>query len=74
MMRKVLMIMFLVFLITGLLAPFALADGDAPTIATNAQAIESGSVALDTVWVLIAAILVMFMQAGFALLEAGFTR
>ena len=30
MMRKVLMIMFLVFLITGLLAPFALADGDAP--------------------------------------------
>ena len=74
MMRKVLMIMFLVFLITGLVAPFALADGDGPTIATNAQAIESRSVALDTVWVLIAAILVMFMQAGFALLEAGFTR
>ncbi|UCF01041.1 MAG: ammonium transporter, partial [Deltaproteobacteria bacterium] len=74
MMRKVLMIMFLALLVTGLVAPFALADGDVPTIATNAQAIESGSVALDTVWVLIAAILVMFMQAGFALLEAGFTR
>ena len=39
MMRKVLMIMFLVFLITGLLAPLAFADGDGPTIATNAQAI-----------------------------------
>jgi ammonium transporter, Amt family len=29
---------------------------------------------LDTVWVLFAAILVMFMQAGFAMLEAGFIR
>ncbi len=73
-MRKVLMIMFLVFLITGLVAPFALADGEGPTIATNAQAIESASLAMDTGWVLIAAILVMFMQAGFAMLTAGFSR
>jgi len=29
---------------------------------------------LNTVWVLIAAALVFFMQAGFALVEAGFTR
>jgi Amt family ammonium transporter len=29
---------------------------------------------LNTVWILIAGILVMFMQAGFALLEAGFVR
>ncbi|MDA1060198.1 MAG: ammonium transporter [bacterium] len=29
---------------------------------------------LDTAWVLIAAFLVFFMQAGFALLEAGFTK
>ncbi len=29
---------------------------------------------LDTVWVLIAGVLVMFMQAGFAILEAGFIR
>ena len=29
---------------------------------------------IDTVWILIAAVLVMFMQAGFALVEAGFTR
>ena len=73
-MRKVLMVMFLAFLIAGLVAPIALADGNGPTIASNAQAIEGKSIALDTVWVLIAAILVMFMQAGFALLEAGFTR
>ncbi len=32
---------------------------------------ESG---VDTVWVLIAAFLVFFMQAGFGMLEAGFTR
>ena len=29
---------------------------------------------LDTLWILICAILVFFMQAGFALVEAGFTR
>ena len=29
---------------------------------------------LDNIWVLIAAILVFFMQAGFALVEAGLTR
>jgi len=30
--------------------------------------------ALDTVWVIVAAVLVFFMQAGFALVESGFTR
>jgi Amt family ammonium transporter len=30
--------------------------------------------AVDTVWVLVAAVLVMFMQAGFLLLEVGFSR
>jgi len=32
------------------------------------------AVSIDTVWILIAACLVMLMQAGFALVEAGFTR
>jgi len=31
-------------------------------------------VAMDTMWLLVAAFLVFFMQAGFALVEAGFTR
>ena len=39
---------------------------------------ESGSlqlaIGLDTVWVLVAAFLVFLMQAGFAMVEAGFTR
>jgi len=31
-------------------------------------------IAANTVWVVFAAVLVMFMQAGFAFLEAGLTR
>jgi Amt family ammonium transporter len=47
------------------LAGTALADE--PTAADNAHAI-------DTVWMLVAAFLVFFMQPGFAMVEAGFTR
>lgn len=36
--------------------------------------LEEFAFSLNTVWVLIAASLVFFMQAGFALVEAGFTR
>jgi Amt family ammonium transporter len=43
-----------------------------------AQADEGGptpeAIAIDTVWVVVAALLVFFMQAGFATLEAGFCR
>jgi Amt family ammonium transporter len=37
----------------------------------NAEQVSRG---LDTVWVLVAAFLVFFMQAGFGMVEAGFTR
>jgi len=40
----------------------------------SAQTITIDIVALDTGWTLIAAVLVMFMQAGFAMLTAGFSR
>ena len=47
-------------------------------LATGALAQEAsiGEVAsaVNSVWIVVAAILVMFMQAGFALVEAGFTR
>lgn len=36
--------------------------------------LQSLAVGIDTVWVLIAAALVFFMEAGFAALEAGFVR
>ncbi len=35
---------------------------------------EQLAIATSTVWVIVAAVLVMFMQAGFAFLEAGLTR
>ncbi len=45
----------------------------APAFAGDAT-IESNQIAIDTVWILVAAFLVFFMQAGFAMVEAGFTR
>ena len=48
-------------------------------LATPAMAQDGGDAAavqevLDNIWVLIAAVLVLFMQAGFGLVEAGLTR
>lgn len=44
----------------------------------NALAAEatasSNAIAINTIWTLLAAFLVFFMQAGFALVESGFTR
>ncbi|MDX1449610.1 MAG: ammonium transporter [Acidimicrobiia bacterium] len=39
-----------------------------------AQTVEEVAIAVDNVWIVVAGILVMFMQPGFALVEAGFTR
>ncbi|HLT69045.1 MAG TPA: ammonium transporter, partial [Acidimicrobiales bacterium] len=44
-----------------------------PAAAQDAEGAAS-QVVLDNIWVLIAGILVFFMQAGFGLLEAGLTR
>src|SRR4029078_2318630 len=38
------------------------------------MSLKEVGLAVSTVWVILAAILVMFMQAGFAFLEAGLTR
>src|ERR1700737_3691507 len=35
---------------------------------------QAAGVGADTVWVVVAAVFVMFMQAGFAMLEVGFSR
>ncbi len=40
----------------------------------SAQTVEEVAVAANEMWLVLAAALVMFMQAGFALVEAGFTR
>jgi Amt family ammonium transporter len=45
----------------------------APAFAQEAE-VDPVQVNLDNVWVLLAGVLVIFMQAGFALVEAGLTR
>ncbi len=38
------------------------------------EKVDDGKYMADTLWVLVAAFLVFFMQAGFAMVESGFTR
>ncbi|UCG14473.1 MAG: ammonium transporter [Deltaproteobacteria bacterium] len=66
-----------ILLLTGVLFMFPLvcwAADEVPTIASNADAIKAVQTNADYVWTLVAAALVFFMQAGFAMVEAGFTR
>jgi Amt family ammonium transporter len=53
------------------LAPAALGAEGSPNVAQEMADIQTN---LDYVWTILAAALVFFMQAGFALLEAGFSR
>lgn len=46
----------------------------AESVADVANSVADLGLSLDTVWMLLAAMLVFFMQPGFALCEAGFTR
>src|SRR3954447_25687255 len=50
-----------------LLAPTAALAADGPTLDETVSAV-------NTTWVIVAAVLVMFMQAGFLFLEVGFSR
>src|SRR5438309_8492411 len=43
-------------------------------LADDQTATQAAGVAADTVWVIVTGCLVMFMQAGFAMLEVGFSR
>lgn len=62
-------------LILALLFPAMMfAQGSVPTPESNAVKIAEVQKNVDYVWILFATALVFFMQAGFALLEAGLTR
>ncbi|HEV7888503.1 MAG TPA: ammonium transporter [Acidimicrobiales bacterium] len=50
------------------------ADRAAPTPEEVATATEKNRVAINLTWLMLGGILVLFMQAGFALVETGFTR
>ena len=62
----------------ALLAGTALLTVPAAASADSLDAYNNGalpnSVAINTLWVVVAGLLVMFMQAGFAFLEIGFSR
>lgn len=69
------MMKILFMIITMLGIPVMVWAGeDAPTVASNAEAIKDVQTHADYVWTMVAAALVFFMQPGFAMVEAGFTR
>ena len=65
--------MKLKLLIVPAIAMSAIVASASPAFAAEGDAAEV-QVILDNVWILIAAVLVIFMQAGFTLVEAGLTR
>ncbi len=52
----------------------AWAGDESPTVDSNKNLIDLVQTHADYVWTLVAAALVFFMQAGFAMVETGFTR
>lgn len=59
---------------TGTAADVTAATPGSPTLAEVATQAGHNKVAINMVWVLITGFLVMFMQAGFAMVETGLTR
>ena len=69
-MKSLIHVIFLIAMAAG----SAWAGDDAPTALSNKEAIGLVQDHANYLWTLIAAALVFFMQAGFAMVEAGFTR
>jgi Amt family ammonium transporter len=59
---------------TGTANDVTAAEAGKPTLDEVAATVGHNKVAINYIWVLVAGFLVMFMQAGFALAETGFTR
>ncbi|MBW2344684.1 MAG: ammonium transporter [Deltaproteobacteria bacterium] len=71
-MKKKVICLSLLFTIIGIARAWA--GDESPTAISNKEAIDLVQSHADYVWTLVAAALVFFMQAGFALVETGFTR
>jgi Amt family ammonium transporter len=52
----------------------AWADSTGSNLGTDPKGLSKGDISLNLLWIVVAAILVIFMQAGFALVETGFCR
>jgi len=59
---------------TGTIADVPAKEASKPTLLEVADAVGHNRVSINLMWTLITGFLVMFMQAGFALAETGFTR
>ena len=59
---------------TGTISDVPAVTAGSPTITEMGKALGHTGVALNMVWVLLTGFLVMFMQAGFAMVEGGLTR
>lgn len=65
---------FLLIMITVISIAGAWAGDEPPTLLSNKAAIDLVQTHANYVWTLVAAALVFFMQAGFAMVETGLTR
>ncbi len=59
---------------TGTVADVPAAKAGQPTLLEVADAVGHNRIAMNIIWTLLTGFLVMFMQAGFAMVEGGFTR
>src|SRR5437879_2565259 len=65
--RKLILLLAAAVTMAAALVPIAV-------MADDQTATQAAGIAADTVWVIVTGCLVMFMQAGFAMLEVGFSR
>ena len=59
---------------TGGIGDVTAKEAGKPTLAELAEVVGHNKVSINMMWTLVTGFLVMFMQAGFALVETGFTR
>jgi len=59
---------------TGTIKDVSAAKPGEPTLTEVAEAVGHNKIATNIMWTLLTAFLVMFMQAGFAMVETGFTQ
>src|SRR5262245_9149991 len=59
---------------TGKAADVTVKDAAKPALVEVMETVGHNKIAINIVWTLITGFLVMFMQAGFAMVETGFTR
>ena len=71
-MHRFALLMMTVLLLIAALPTAAFAQETPVTQGT--ETVGDVALAVDTIWVIVAAMLVLFMQAGFAMLEVGFSR